>query len=127
MTEGSGRRVPEGSYPLSRPGSSWKQPEVGGTVSDRGVRLHFGVANARKWTECCFVMSLDYSVDNKGNVIYDGEKSKVHLTSFDKALDATRIYDYEYSDRCRIGTQLPAESYDKMVNVKTAKKIWQKI
>jgi RHS repeat-associated protein len=70
--------------------------------------------------------SPDYSVDNKGNVIYDGEKSKAHLTSFDKDLDATRIYDYEYSDRCRIGTPLPAESYDKMVNVKTAKKYGKK-
>ena len=60
---GSGKRIPEGCYPILPPnGGAWQQPQVGGVVADRGIRFHYGYLSPREWTEGCFVLSNDYYI-----------------------------------------------------------------
>ena len=72
---GSGRRIPDGTYPIINPtaGSQWIKPGVGGNVSKRGIRFHYGGTNPRSWTEGCFVLSSGYSVN--GNTIHYNNSS----------------------------------------------------
>ena len=38
------KRIPEGVYPMVAPedNAKWRQPKIGGKVSHRGVRIHYG-------------------------------------------------------------------------------------
>ena len=97
---GSGRRIPDGTYPIINPtaGSQWIKPEVGGNVSKRGIRFHYGGTNPRSWTEGCFVLSSGYSVN--GNTIhYNADESKTASRNFDNALGAIGHFSYRPKSR----------------------------
>ena len=97
---GSGRRIPDGTYPIINPtaGSQWIKPGVGGNVSKRGIRFHYGGTNPRSWTEGCFVLSSGYSVN--GNTIhYNADESKTASRNFDKALGAIGHFSYRPKSR----------------------------
>ena len=92
---GSGRRIPDGTYPIINPtaGSQWIKPGVGGNVSKRGIRFHYGGTNPISWTEGCFVLSSGYSVN--GNTIhYNADESKTASRNFDNALGAIGHFSY---------------------------------
>ena len=97
---GSGRRIPEGTYPIITPasGATWRKPGVGGNVSNRGIRFHYGSGNARGWTEGCFVLSSDYTISG-GKVQYNLNESKKASQNFDKILGASSHYDYKIPAR----------------------------
>lgn len=99
---GSGRRIPEGTYPIITPasGATWRKPGVGGNVSNRGIRFHYGSGNARGWTEGCFVLSSDYTISG-GKVQYNLNESKKASQNFDKILGASH---YDYKIPARNGT-----------------------
>lgn len=97
---GSGRRIPDGTYPIINPtaGSQWIKPGVGGNVSKRGIRFHYGGTNPRSWTEGCFVLSSGYSVN--GNTIhYNADESKTVSRNFDNALGAIGHFSYRPKSR----------------------------
>ena len=97
---GSGRRIPDGTYPIINPtaGSQWIKPGVGGNVSNRGIRFHYGGTNPRSWTEGCFVLSSEYSVN--GNTIhYNADESKTASRNFDNALGAIEHFSYRPKSR----------------------------
>lgn len=97
---GSGRRIPDGTYPIINPtaGSQWIKPGVGGNVSKRGIRFHYGGTNPRSWTEGCFVLSSGYSVN--GNTIhYNTDESKTASRNFDNALGAIGHFSYRPKSR----------------------------
>ena len=97
---GSGRRIPDGTYPIINPtaGSQWIKPGVGGNVSTRGIRFHYGGTNPRSWTEGCFVLSSGYSVN--GNTIhYNADESKTASRNFDNALGAIGHFSYRPKSR----------------------------
>lgn len=97
---GSGRRIPDGTYPIINPtaGSQWIKPGVGGNVSKRGIRFHYGGTNPRSWTEGCFVLSSGYSVN--GNTIhYNADESKTASRNFDNALGAIGHFSYRPKNR----------------------------
>ena len=97
---GSGRRIPDGTYPIINPtaGSQWIKPGVGGNVSKRGIRFHYGGTNPRSWTEGCFVLSSGYSVN--GNTIhYNADESKTTSRNFDNALGAIGHFSYRPKSR----------------------------
>ena len=97
---GSGRRIPDGTYPIINPtaGSQWIKPGVGGNVSKRGIRFHYGGTNPRSWTEGCFVLSSGYSVN--GNTIhYNADESKTASRNFDNALGAIGHFSYRPKSR----------------------------
>ena len=97
---GSGRRIPDGTYPIINPtaGSQWIKPGVGGNVSNRGIRFHYGGTNPRSWTEGCFVLSSGYSVN--GNTIhYNADESKTASRNFDNALGAIEHFSYRPKSR----------------------------
>ena len=97
---GSGRRIPDGTYPIINPtaGSQWIKHGVGGNVSKRGIRFHYGGTNPRSWTEGCFVLSSGYSVN--GNTIhYNADESKTASRNFDNALGAIGHFSYRPKSR----------------------------
>ena len=97
---GSGRRIPDGTYPIINPtaGSQWIKPGVGGNVSKRGIRFHYGGTNPRSWTEGCFVLSSGYSVN--GNTIhYNADESKTASRNFDNTLGAIGHFSYRPKSR----------------------------
>ena len=97
---GSGRRISDGTYPIINPtaGSQWIKPGVGGNVSKRGIRFHYGGTNPRSWTEGCFVLSSGYSVN--GNTIhYNADESKTASRNFDNALGAIGHFSYRPKSR----------------------------
>ena len=97
---GSGRRIPDGTYPIINPtaGSQWIKSGVGGNVSKRGIRFHYGGTNPRSWTEGCFVLSSGYSVN--GNTIhYNADESKTASRNFDNALGAIGHFSYRPKSR----------------------------
>ena len=97
---GSGRRIPDGTYSIINPtaGSQWIKPGVGGNVSKRGIRFHYGGTNPRSWTEGCFVLSSGYSVN--GNTIhYNADESKTASRNFDNALGAIGHFSYRPKSR----------------------------
>lgn len=97
---GSGRRIPDGTYPIINPtaGSQWIKPGVGGNVSKRGIRFHYGGTNPRSWTEGCFVLSSGYPVN--GNTIhYNADESKTASRNFDNALGAIGHFSYRPKSR----------------------------
>ena len=97
---GSGRRIPDGTYPIinQTAGSQWIKPGVGGNVSKRGIRFHYGGTNPRSWTEGCFVLSSGYSVN--GNTIhYNADESKTASRNFDNALGAIGHFSYRPKSR----------------------------
>ena len=97
---GSGRRIPDGTYPIINPtaGSQWIKPGVGGNVRKRGIRFHYGGTNPRSWTEGCFVLSSGYSVN--GNTIhYNADESKTASRNFDNALGAIGHFSYRPKSR----------------------------
>ena len=97
---GSGRRIPDGTYPIINPtaGSQWIKPGVGGNVSKRVIRFHYGGTNPRSWTEGCFVLSSGYSVN--GNTIhYNADESKTASRNFDNALGAIGHFSYRPKSR----------------------------
>ena len=94
------RRIPDGTYPIINPtaGSQWIKPGVGGNVSKRGIRFHYGGTNPRSWTEGCFVLSSGYSVN--GNTIhYNADESKTASRNFDNALGAIGHFSYRPKSR----------------------------
>lgn len=105
VERGSGRRIPDGEYPIVAPSSGvkWRQPGVGGCVAGRGIRFHIGSGNARLWTEGCFVLSSDYLVDSKHRILYRREESTKAVHNFDLLLGADRLFDYTYNGKTRPG------------------------
>ena len=97
---GSGRRIPDGTYPIINPtaGSQWIKPGVGGNVSKRGIRFHYGGTNPRSWTEGCFVLSSGYSV-NVNTIHYNADESKTASRNFDNALGAIGHFSYRPKSR----------------------------
>ena len=126
--EGSGRRVPEGTYPMTTPNGSegWRQPGLGGSVIKRGVKIHFGYPKPRKWTEACFVISSDYTNTSEG-VMYNKVQSRNQLVAFDKLLGATNTYNYRLKGKGydRIGATFK-HNLQKTISVKTLRSKWQR-
>ena len=126
--EGSGRRVPEGTYPMTTPNGKegWRQPGLGGSVIKRGVKIHFGYPKPRKWTEACFVISSDYTNTSEG-VMYNKVQSRNQLVAFDKLLGATNTYNYRLKGKeyDRIGATFK-HNLQKTISVKTLRSKWQR-
>lgn len=97
---GSGQRIPDGTYPIINPtaGSQWRKPGVGGKVTNRGIRFHYGGSNPRGWTEGCFVLSYDYSLI-EDRVKYNPNESQKASRNFDNALGATSHFKYRPANR----------------------------
>ncbi len=96
--DGSGARIPEGNYPILAPnGGKWRQPQVGGNVVSRGIRFHYGYITPRDWTEGCFVLSSDYSVDN-GKIQYTKQNSMDAVQNFDYELAGGELYKYSFTN-----------------------------
>ena len=91
----SGRRIPEGTYPIIPPnnGAKWRKPGVGGAVAHRGIRFHYsGSPDVRSWTQGCFVLSYSYSM-NGDRVEYIPSESKRASRSFDELVgEPTTFY-----------------------------------
>ena len=123
---GSNRRVEEGIYPMTTPGNSgkWRQPGLGGEVIKRGIKIHFGSDNPRKWTDGCFVLFPDYEMRN-GNIIINKAKSQEQLRAFDAVLGASRVYNYIYKNGSRIGASFDKQLH-RTISVLTLFKEWQR-
>ena len=110
---GSGKRIPEGTYPIITPNGTeeWRQPGVGGSVYKRGIRFHYGNGNPRKWTAGCFVLFTEYTKNGSG-IRITKSNSVAASEAFDKHLGASGFYDYTFkgSDgklRTRQGATFP--------------------
>lgn len=98
IKNGSGARIPEGDYPILAPnGGRWEQPQVGGSVAQRGIRFHYGYLTPRDWTEGCFVLSSDYSVNN-GKIQFTKQNSMDAVQNFDYALGGGKFYRYSFTN-----------------------------
>ncbi len=86
-TYGSKKRIIDGAYPILKPheNAQWQKPGVGGSVSSRGIRFHYGIN--RKWTNGCFILSYDYNVGNYN--IFDLNSSILASRNFDMFLGAS--------------------------------------
>ncbi len=102
----SRRRIPDGEYPIVAPsaGVKWRQPGVGGSVADRGIRFHIGSGDARDWSAGCFILSSDY-VENNNRIIYDRDESTKAVQNFDIQLGADRLFTYTYNGKPRPGAR----------------------
>lgn len=121
----SGCRVEDGDYPMTTPGNveEWRQPGLGGEVAERGIKIHFGGNNARKWTRGCFVIFPEYDLKNN-NVIINRTQSEKQLRAFDEVLGANDIYDYQIKKEGVIKNRIGALFNTKLqrtISVKT----WQ--
>lgn len=108
---GSGKRIPEGCYPILPPnGGAWQQPQVGGVVADRGIRFHYGYLSPREWTEGCFVLSNDYYITG-GKIQFPKLSSLSAIQEFDKALGGGSLYKYVINRKgkkvTRMGSKFP--------------------
>ena len=86
----SNARIEDGVYPLLSPteGAQWKQFGVGGGVSKRGIRIHYGMGegmNLMRWTKGCFLLSSDYNY-HLNMPSYSGTESKATVKAFDMIL-----------------------------------------
>ena len=104
----------------------WRQPGLGGSVINRGVKIHFGYPKPRKWTEACFVISSDYTNTSEG-VMYNKVQSRNQLVAFDKLLGATNTYNYRLKGKKydRIGATFK-HNLQKTISVKTLRSKWQR-
>lgn len=98
--------------------AKWRQPKIGGKVSDRGIRIHYGGKNAVTWTKGCFVISTNYEPKYNG-IDYTIEESKKTVENLNRLLGASTLsyeYEYEYteSETGRIKNRLGAK-YDKSI------------
>ena len=82
--KGSGRRIEDGNYPLTVPGKDclWQFPGVGGAVVNRGIRFHYGSGNPRSWTEGCFILFTEYSVQQGGKLSISEYNSQTAAINF---------------------------------------------
>ncbi len=128
IVEESKRRIPDGTYPMTTPEGweQWRQPGIGGSVKDRGIRFHFGYPHPLNWTEGCFILSSDYSVVNN-NIEYNKEESRSQVRAFDFALGASKVYDYRVKGKkyMRIGASF-SNPINRIVHIKSLKQNWQK-
>ena len=120
VVNNSNKRIPEGVYPMVAPedNAKWRQPKIGGKVSHRGVRIHYGGKNAVTWTKGWFVISTNYEPKYNG-IAYTIEESKKTVENFNRLLGASTLsyeYEYEYidSETGRIKNRLGAK-YDKSI------------
>lgn len=93
---GSGARVPDGDYPMTTPDYNigrWRLPGLGGKVLNRGIRIHFGGSNPRKWTSGCFIISSGYEIKD-GNIIYNPAESQSQVIRFNTILGASKVEYY---------------------------------
>ena len=106
IKEYSGKRIPDGDYPILAPnGGQWQQPQVGGSVRNRGIRFHYGAPNPRKWTQGCFVLSSDYSLSN-GGIRFHMNESQTAVQNFDYCLGGGAFYQYKTRDnKLRYGSK----------------------
>ncbi|MDY4244975.1 MAG: RHS repeat-associated core domain-containing protein, partial [Porphyromonas sp.] len=106
---GSGRRIPDGEYSITNPpkGAKWRKPGVGGNVSGRGIRFHYGSGNPRNWTEGCFVLSSEYVINEDGNISYNKANSMEASRAFDTALGAKEHFSYKTGKKTREGSRFP--------------------
>ena len=106
IKEGSGKRIPDGEYPILAPsGGQWQQPQVGGSVCNRGIRFHYGAPDPRKWTQGCFVLSSDYSLSN-GGIRFQMNESQTAVQNFDYCLGGGAFYQYKTrSNKLRYGSR----------------------
>lgn len=97
ITIGSGKRIPDGTYPFTTPTAynKWRTPGVGGNVAGRGIRFHYGGNQPLNWTEGCFVISSDYTINN-GTINYDLQESINSSINFNNALGASKTIEYTH-------------------------------
>lgn len=123
---GSGRRIPEGVYPMTTPNGSegWRQPGIGGIVESRGSKIHFGYPYPRKWTEACFIIASTYEMRN-GKIFFNETDSRNQLRNFDTVLGASRIYEYSLKGKNykRIGASF-AHPLHRTISIKTIDLKW---
>ena len=128
IVEESKRRIPDGTYPMTTPEGweQWRQPGIGGSVKDRGIRFHFSNSLPLNWTKGCFILSSDYSVVNN-NIEYNKEESRSQVRAFDFALGASKVYNYRVKGikYMRIGASF-SNPINRIVHIKTLKQNWQK-
>jgi RHS repeat-associated protein len=90
--KGSNARILDGTYPIEKPqsGAYWPKPGLGGSVENRGIRFHYGGgsgASLAQWTDGCFVLFPNYSIQN-GAYEVDVGKSKDASNAFDDLMGA---------------------------------------
>ena len=88
-----------------------------GAVINRGVRFHFGSNNPMSWTEGCFVLFADYSINND-EIRINMKESIKSLEQFDNALGASSTYKYPYHNYNRLGARFP-HKINKILILKT--------
>ena len=94
-------RVPDGDYPMTTPDYNvgrWRLPGLGGKVLKRGIRIHFGGSDPRKWTKGCFVISSGYEIKD-GNIRYNPSESRSQVIRFNKILGASKVEYYSVPER----------------------------
>ncbi|MBO4588168.1 MAG: RHS repeat-associated core domain-containing protein [Bacteroidales bacterium] len=118
---GSKKRISEGTYPITTPTGEegWRQPGVGGDVIGRGIRFHYGNGNPQLWTEGCFVLFTDYTLNGTGIRITKNNSISAS-ESFDKHLGASGFYNYTIkrsngSTKSRQGATFPQNINKKLV------------
>ena len=114
---GSGRRIPDGEYSITNPpeGAKWRKPGVGGNVSGRGIRFHYGSGNPRNWTEGCFVLSSEYVINEHGDISYKRANSMEASRAFDTALGASEHFSYKTGKKTREGSRFPNSIKHKLI------------
>ena len=123
----SNRRINDGSYPMTTPDwdeGKWRLPGVGGSVSGRGIKFHFGYGNLIYWTTGCFLLSSDYTIDDNGVYKFSKVNSIQQTTAFCYILGAQRVEAYKDEERKR--KYLPIRAYypedlSRTINIKTKK------
>jgi hypothetical protein len=90
---GSGKRIPDGTYPITTPGGweEWRVPGVGGDVIERGIRFHPGTNVGS--TSGCFILSSGYKIQ-EGKPSFDFVDSKNSSKRFYEALGEVKSYNY---------------------------------
>ena len=113
--KGSGKRIQEGIYPILSPteGARWLFPGVGGVVTERGIRFHWGDGNPKNWTEGCFVLFSSYTF-NDGNINIGLDNSQTSAITFSYLLGGVGIAKSKYKGRIGV-LSFPYGIQDKLI------------
>ena len=118
----SGRRIIEGTYPIVAPfeKARWLFPGVGGEAIVRGCRFHWGDGIAKDWTDGCFILFYNYTLDRAKNICITETNSKIAAINYAHLLGGVGTASSTYKGRTGV-LEFPYGIQDKLV----LKSIWK--
>ena len=121
--ENSGRRIIEGTYPIVAPfeKARWLFPGVGGEAIVRGCRFHWGDGIAKDWTDGCFILFSNYTLDRAKNICITETNSKNAAINYAHLLGGVGTASSTYKGRTGV-LVFPYGIQDKLV----LKSIWKR-